>query len=183
MRLINSRDSYGLIPQTVHWLTAVFVTTGWLIGQFADFPSPRLPPDFWLLAHIALGQSVIVLLLFRLVWRFVNPPPPLEKTRFGRIVEWAARVSHFTLYALLLAVPALGIIAELKRAGILPVFGFWQVPSPWPVDRVTGGTILDLHGTLADALLILAGIHATAAIVHHWVWRDRTLARMLPGTT
>ena len=40
---------------------------------------------------------------------------------------------------------------------------------------------LTLHGTLADALLILAGIHASAALVHHWIWRDRTLSRMLPG--
>jgi cytochrome b561 len=183
MRLINSKDSYGLIPQAVHWLTVLFVAAGWLIGKFADFPSPSAPPDFWLLTHIALGQCVIVLLLFRLVWRLANPPPPLEPTRLGRIVEWAARSVHFALYALLLAVPALGIVAELKRAGLLPLFGLWQAASPWPVDRQTGRTILHLHGTLADALLILAGFHAAAAIVHHWLWRDRTLVRMLPGAT
>jgi cytochrome b561 len=181
MRLTNTDARYGILSQTVHWLTAVIVTVGWLIGQFADFPSPRSPPDFWLLTHITLGQCVIVLLVFRLVWRFVDPPPPYEKTPFGRVLEWAARLSHFTLYALLLAVPTLGVIAEIKRAGILPVFGFWQLQSPWSVDRATGRTILDLHGTLADALVILAGIHAAAAIVHHWVWRDRTLVRMLPS--
>jgi cytochrome b561 len=60
----------------VHWLTAIFVAAGWLIGQFADFPSPKSPPDFWLLTHIALGQCVVLLLLFRLVWRlpFFNWP-------------------------------------------------------------------------------------------------------------
>jgi cytochrome b561 len=104
-------------------------------------------------------------------------------TPFGRLAECAARVSHVTLYALLLAVPALGIIAELKRAGILPVFGFWQLRSPWPIDRVTGRTLRDLHGNLADALLILAGIHVVAALIHHWIWRDRTLVRMLPGAS
>lgn len=181
MQLANSAERYGALMQTVHWLTAVFVAAGWLIGQFAHFPSPKSPPDFWLLLHIALGQCVLVLLVFRLAWRFLNPPPPYEKTPFGRLVEWAARLSHFTLYVLLLGVPILGIIAELKRAGILPLFGFWALVSPWPVDRVLGRTILDLHGTLADALLILAGIHAAAAIVHHWVWHDRTLMRMLPG--
>jgi cytochrome b561 len=34
---------------------------------------------------------------------------------------------------------------------------------------------------LADTLLTIAGVHAVAAIVHHWVWHDRTLSRMLPG--
>jgi cytochrome b561 len=66
---------------------------------------------------------------------------------------------------------------------MLPIFGFWQLQSPWPIDRLTGRTVLDLHGDLADALLILAGIHAVAALIHHWIWRDRTLARMLPGTS
>ncbi len=182
MQLTNSADRYGAIPQAVHWLTVLFVVTGWLIGQLADFPSPRKPPDFWLLTHIALGQSVVVLLVFRLAWRLLNPPPPFEKTRFGRALERAAKASHFTMYALLVLVPFLGVVAELKRAGFLPVFGFWQLQSPWPVDRDVGRTVLDWHGNVADALLILAGVHATAALIHHWVWRDRTLIRMLPGT-
>jgi cytochrome b561 len=41
--------------------------------------------------------------------------------------------------------------------------------------------MLGLHGWLADALLILAGVHAGAALVHHYVWRDPTLRRMLPA--
>ena len=183
MQLTNSKARYGAIPQGVHWLTAIFVAAGWLIGQFADFPSPKSPPDFWLLTHIALGQCVVVLLLFRLAWRLFNPPPPYESTPLGRVVAWAARLSHVALYALLLAVPAMGAVAELKRAGLLPVFGFWQLASPWPVDRDTGRTVLDVHGTLADALLILAGLHAVAALTHHWLWRDRTLVRMLPGAS
>ncbi len=42
-------------------------------------------------------------------------------------------------------------------------------------------TLIGVHEFLADALLILAGIHAAAALLHHWLWRDRTLVRMLPG--
>ena len=91
------------------------------------------------------------------------------------------RLSHVTLYGLLLTVPLLGIVVQLKRGHTLPIFGIWQVQSPWPVDRNLARSLLWLHGTLADALLILAGIHAAAALVHRWVWRDRTLSRMLPG--
>jgi cytochrome b561 len=181
MQLVNSSTRYGSIPQAVHWLTALFVSAGWLIGQFADFSPPDSPPDLSLLTHIALGQCVIVLLVFRFIWRFINPPPAFETTSLGLLLEWAARLSHFALYALLLAVPLLGIVAEFKRSGTLPLFGLWQLHSPWPVDRTIAKSILRVHGTLADALMILAGLHAVAALVHHWVWRDRTLARMLPG--
>jgi cytochrome b561 len=39
----------------------------------------------------------------------------------------------------------------------------------------------EVHEILANALVMLAGLHAAAALIHHWVLRDRTLTRMLPG--
>jgi cytochrome b561 len=181
MQLANSTVRYGAFPQTVHWLTAIFVICGWLIGQFGDVLPKGPPREFGLLVHMTLGQCVIALLLIRVAWRLVNPPPPLEPTPLGRFLEIAAKCSHFTLYVLLFAVPMLGIMVQLKRGNDLPVFGVWQFQSPWPVDRSLARSILWFHGNLADALLILAGIHAGAALVHHWIWRDRTLRRMLPG--
>lgn len=181
LQLTNSETRYGAISKSVHWLTALFVASGWLIGKFAHFGSPKSPPNVWLLTHIALGQSVLALLVLRLLWRSVSGTPPFEATPLGKVAVYAARLTHVLLYGLLAAVPALGIVAELKRAGLLPVFGFWQLQSPWPVDRLAGRTVLGLHGYLADALLILAAVHALAALVHHFVWRDRTLQRMLPA--
>jgi cytochrome b561 len=184
MQLANSPLRYGAVPQLVHWLTVIFVTVGWLIGQFGDVLPKGPARDTGLLVHMGLGQCVIVLLVFRVIWRLVNPPPPPEQTPLGRVLEIAAKASHVALYALLLTVPFLGIIVQLKRAGELPLFGLWPLQSPWPVDRATSRTMLSLHGTLADALLILAFVHASAALVlHHWIWRDRTLVRMLPGAT
>ena len=181
MQLANSTARYGAIPQTLHWLTAVFVICGFLLGQFGDVFPKGAPRDFGLLVHMTLGQCVAVLLLVRLLWRNVNPPPPPETTPFGRLIEIAGKASHFTLYGLLLVVPLLGMIVQLKRGNELPIFAIWHAQSPWPVDRNLARSILSLHGTLADALLIVAGIHAGAALVHHWIWRDRTLLRMWPG--
>jgi len=181
MQWKNSNARYGAVPQAVHWLTALFVVAGFLLGQFGDALPKGPARDVGLLIHMTLGQCVAALVLFRLLWRLANPPPPPERTPLGRFLEIAARISHFTLYALLFVVPILGIIVQLKRGNALPIFGLWNVQSPWPVDRATARTILGVHGTLADALLILAGIHAVAALMHHWIWRDRTLARMLPG--
>jgi cytochrome b561 len=181
MQLVNSAKRYGAIPQSLRWLAVAFVLVGFLLGQFGDVFAKGPARDFALLVHMTLGQCVVALLLVRLVWRIVNPVPPLETTPVGRLLEIAARASHFALYALLLAVPFLGTIVQLKRGSALPIFGVWTVASPWPVDRDLARTILGWHGTLADALLILAGVHAAAALVHHWVWRDRTLRRMLPG--
>jgi cytochrome b561 len=181
MQWTNSKLRYGALPQAVHWLTALFVVAGFLLGQFGD-DLPKPYRGLGLLIHMTFGECVFVLLLVRLAWRFIDPPPPAEITPFGRLVDWAAKLSHFALYALLIVVPFLGVMVQLKRGHDLPIFALWDFASPWPADRPTARTAFQVHSLLADALLILAGLHACAAIVHHHVWRDRTLLRMLPGT-
>jgi cytochrome b561 len=180
MQLGNSDARYGVIPQTIHWLAVIFIALGWPLGWFMDdFPKAARP--FVLLAHMTLGQFVIALLVIRLIWRFADPPPPPEKTRFGRLHEIAAKLSHYALYALLLAVPFVGIIVQLKRGNALPIFGVWNFTSPWPADRAAARSALRAHEYLANALVLLAGVHAAAALMHHWLLRDRTLVRMLPS--
>ena len=181
MQLGNSDSRYGVIPQTIHWLTAVFVAVGWLLGRFMDdFPKAARPCV--LFAHMTLGQCVIALLVIRLVWRFADPPPPPEKTRFGRLLEIAAKLSHYVLYALLLAVPFAGIIVQLKRGNALPIFGLWNFASPWPADRATARSVLRAHEYLRQCSVCFSlAFMPAAALMHHWLLRDRTLVRMLPG--
>jgi cytochrome b561 len=181
MQLANTTTRYGAVPQILHWLTAIFVICGFMLGQFGDDLPKGNAQAIGLFIHMTLGQGVVVLLIARLAWRVANPPPLPQPTPLGRLLVWTAKLSHFALYALLLVVPFLGIIVQLKRGHALPVLGFWQFQSPWPADRNVAKTILGFHGWLADALLILAGVHAVAALVHHYVWRDLTLRRMLPG--
>jgi cytochrome b561 len=181
MQLANSKARYGAIPQTVHWLTFLCVIAGWSLGWFLDYLPKGPVRSFGLLTHMTLGQCVFVLVIVRLTWRFANPPPRPEMTRLGPLLEKAAKINHYALYALLLAVPFLGVIVQLKRGDALPIFELWHFASPWPVDRALAKSILKVHEYLANTLLILAGIHACAALMHHYVFRDRTLVRMVPG--
>ena len=181
MQLGNSKTHYGAGPQILHWLTALFVICGWLLGTFLDdFPKGPIRSSA-LVVHMTLGQCVILFLIARLIWRIANPPPPQEQTRFGRLQQVVAALTHYIMYALLVAVPVLGILVQLKRGNALPLLGVWDVASPWLADRPTARTLLRVHEYCADALLILAGVHAAAALVHHYVFEDRTLVRMLPG--
>jgi cytochrome b561 len=183
MQLMNSKAQYGAVPQILHWLTALFVICGWLLGTFLD-DLPKGPiRSSGLVIHMTLGQFVVVFLIARLVWRMANPPPPPEPTRFGWLQQAVAALTHYVLYGLLVAVPFLGILVQLKRGHALPLFGIWDWNSPWPVDRAMAKSLLKVHEYLADALLLLAGVHAAAALVHHYLFEDRTLLRMLPGVS
>jgi cytochrome b561 len=183
LQLKNSKTQYGAGPQLMHWLTALFVICGWLLGTFLDdFPKGPVRSSA-LVVHMTLGQCVVLLLIARLVWRVANPPPPPEPTRFGWLQQAVATLTHYVMYALLVAVPFMGILVQLKRGNALPLLGVWNVASPWPTDRPMARDLLRVHEYLADALLLLAGVHAVAALMHHYLFEDRTLLRMLPGTS
>jgi cytochrome b561 len=91
-----------------------------------------------------------------------------------------AKVSHYLLYGLLIAVPIAGIVLQFARGDALPIFGVADIASPWVKDRAFARSVKEVHEVLAHALMIVAAFHAAAALLHHRVLRDRTLSRMLP---
>jgi cytochrome b561 len=181
MRLRNSADGYGAVPQALHWLTVALVVLAWVLGEFGDV-LPRGPARAaGLFVHNSAGLAILAVLVVRLLWRMVDPPPPPEPTIFGAWLDRAGRLAHYALYALLIAVPIAGIVLQFARGDALPLFGLSEIPSPWPANRAFARSVKEVHEVLANGLVILAGVHAAAALVHHWVFRDRTLVRMLPG--
>jgi cytochrome b561 len=179
-RLTNSVERYGAIPKTIHWLTAALVVLGWMLGTFGD-ALPRAAQAGGLFIHISVGLSVLALLVVRVGWRVVDPPPLPETTRLGRWSGVAAALGHLGLYALLLAVPIAGVVLQFARGDAIPIFGLFDIVSPWTADRAFARSVKEIHNILANTLVILAALHAAAAIFHTVVLRDRTLRRMLPG--
>jgi cytochrome b561 len=180
MRFQNSPESYGAIAKLLHWLTVALVILAWLLGTFGDELPRGGARSTGLFIHIFAGLGVLFLLVLRLVWRLIDRAPPPEITPFGSWLGFLGKITHVALYVLLAATPILGILLQFARGDALPVFGLAEIASPWARDRSFAGSLKEVHETLSNILVILAGFHAVAAMVHHWVWRDRTLERMLP---
>lgn len=182
MRFRNSPDGYGAIPQTLHWLTVALVVLAWALGTFDDVLPKGAARAAGLFVHISAGVAILAVLMARLLWRWADPPPPPEPTVLGVWLDWARQLAHYALYALLIAAPVAGIVVQFARGDALPLFGLFEIPSPWAADRAFARSVKEVHEFLANALMILACLHAAAALVHHWIFRDRTLVRMLPGS-
>jgi cytochrome b561 len=186
MQLLNSPKRYGAIAQGLHWAVVALVILAWTLGILGD-ELPRGPSRaMGLYIHMFAGLLVIVLTFVRLLWRQLDPSPPAERTYFGKwlFADWiglGAKLAHFGLYALLVAVPIAGIALQFARGDALPIFGVVEIASPWPRDKAFAEGVKEIHELLAHSLLALAALHAGAALIHHWVFRDRTLIRMLPG--
>jgi cytochrome b561 len=172
---------YSPTAQLLHWVTVLLVGFAWVLGTFGDdLPkgSIRKLGEF---IHVSAGQLIVALLLLRLIWRVIAPPPPAEATPLGIWADRGGRVMHFALYAVLAAVPVAGIVTLFAGGDGLPLFGLGEIPSPWLKDKAFEHDAKEVHETLANALIVLAMLHASAALAHHFYFKDRTLKRMLPS--
>jgi cytochrome b561 len=96
------------------------------------------------------------------------------------LVRAAAQVAHVGLYALLAALPALGLAASNAHGIVVSLFGLFPLPVLVSADPDLADTLTDFHLWAAWALLLLVSAHVVAALWHHAVRRDGVLAAMCP---
>ncbi len=172
---------YSPQAQLFHWLSAICVVGAWTLGVLGDeLPkgSIRHMGEF---THVMLGESVVLLLALRLAWRFATPAPAPEPTRLGVAAELGAKLGQMAIYALLLAVPIVGLVTLFHGGEALSLFGVVEIPSPWPKNRELKHYSKEIHELMAHVLIVFAAVHAAAALAHHYLLKDRTLKRMLPA--
>ena len=160
----------------LHWLTAVLVGLLWLIGQTLDFaPRGAVRVDY-LSVHMTLGILLGLVLIVRVVWRATKGGmlPPLD----SGLMRAVANAVHWALYVLLFVTIGLGIVNAWAHG--VSIYNLGRVPQLVPGDRNLMHQIADWHALAANTLVIVAGLHAAAALFHHYVLRDDTLRRMLP---
>ena len=135
--------------------------------------------------HKTFGIAVLVLATLRLLWRFTHRPPPAPDT-ISRRQTLAAHGAHLALYALMIAIPLTGW--ALVSVSPLDVETYLFDVIPWPhlpvaeSLRTEGNEHLveRWHEIAANLVIVLLLAHVGAALKHHFVDRDATLARTLP---
>ncbi|WP_017666114.1 cytochrome b [Porphyrobacter sp. AAP82] len=180
---LNAKTKYSGLAMLLHWLIAVLVIVQWRLSEAAEEAPTREAGGQIMANHFALGVVIFIIVAVRLAWRQASPPPapvsghaPWERT--------LARLVHFAFYALLLVMPVAGWIALSAFGEPISIWGLVSLPAlPVPQNPDLGETIFELHGASGIALLVLAALHALAAVKHTVLDKDGTLWRMLPFGT
>ncbi len=177
----NTNDRYGSLSIGMHWLMLLL-----LIGVYAAINLHDLAPkDSALRAdlktwHFMLGLSVLVLVAVRLATRlFSERAPRIEPEP----AAWQRRLSalvHLALYCFMIGMPVLGWFAVSAKGDPVEFFGM-QLPALVGQDKTLYKSLKDIHETIGTVGYFLIGLHAAAALFHHYVMRDNTLRRMLPA--
>ncbi|MEI7993477.1 MAG: cytochrome b [Methylococcaceae bacterium] len=179
LAMSNTTSHYTHTAQVFHWLIAVLVLAAFVMGPGGSETSVYSQArEFERQVHSLLGMLVFGLSVLRLLWRLghrrpTSAPMPAWMLR-------AATWGHRALYVLLFAVPLTAISgAWLEGHSVGLLLGLEFAPQ-LALDRGWGAWVSELHTWLGDAMLWLAGLHAAAAIYHHYVRKDGTLLSMMP---
>lgn len=173
----NGPQAYGLISRALHWGMAALIVVLLALGLRLSWVQPDLS-TLWLYGlHKTLGLTLLALVLVRLVWHRISPPP--QPLAAGWQIK-AAKAGHLGLYALMLVIPLSGWAAS-SATGIETLFADrWVVPPIAPVSESLEAAAFAVHDIATKLLMALITLHVLAALQHEFAGQG-TLTRMLRG--
>lgn len=176
-------NTYSRIARALHWTTVALVAIQVPAGVYMVYRGKTL--DIWdkltgalYNGHKLAGIAILLLVLWRLAYRFTRGAPPDEPT----LEPWqklASHANHWGLYLLLVATPVAGYVG-ISLFPALDIFGLFKLPGIVAPDKAAAGTAFAVHLALAIGLVLLIGMHVAAALFHYFVRKDNVLGRMIP---
>jgi cytochrome b561 len=166
------------LQRLLHWLMAACIIAMLFIGiGMVSTTAPRYVP--LLETHKTLGAVILVLALLRLGVRLVRGAPPLPAS-LPPLMRLGAILSHYALYALMIAMPLIGW--AMLSAGDYPIvlYGGIRLPAILPQSDALHTLLRSAHHWLALAFFALILLHLAAGLFHALIRRDGVFEAMSP---
>lgn len=164
---------------TLHWLLALMIIMGLIMGSNVLSATPNDVPKkiLYLRIHMSMGIIILVLMLVRLVIRFVTKKPPTADIGNG-LFNKLGKVTHYLLYLIVILMAATGL-ATANMAGLPEiVFADSGEALPATFDQFPPRIA---HGVLGLLLTLLLIGHVGAFLYHQFVQKDGLFSRMWFG--
>jgi cytochrome b561 len=176
---VHASTHYDKTTIALHWGTLLLLTAAfaaaWLTQAATTLPQVRE----LLQIHRSCGVAICILTMLRLGRRLLGAVviPPLPST-LAPLQKLAARATEYTLYALLLLQPIVGLLHSFALGEPFRLFWLWVVPPLLPIAPSLSDPLRVTHEAAAIAIILLVGVHAAAALYHHYFLRDAVLRSM-----
>ncbi|MCW6031774.1 cytochrome b561 [Pantoea sp. JK] len=162
-----------------HWLTVLLLIIAYATIELRGLADKGTwQRNAVIITHFSAGFCVLICMVARLYMRsrYITPAitPPVSSWQTG-----LSHLVHSLLYVLFIVLPVLGLTSRYLRGKEWSLFGL-NMPVATIPDPATASTLISWHETLAPLGYWLIGLHALAAIFHHYFLRDNTLRRMMP---
>jgi cytochrome b561 len=187
----NTENNYGLIAILLHWIVAFAFIANYAIiyykNWFVEAKTDTAGTLFFL--HTAIGVSVLVFVVLRIIWKFMNQQP--KQVPGSKFEHLAAHGAHVLLYFVMIVLPLSGY---LGTGGPSQLFGLFEIPrfADTHVFQVMVEGWMNLSWEEFEAPMdfihkqggayfvwVLIAIHAGAALYHHFIKKDVVLKRMI----
>ena len=185
--------TYTPAARGLHWLIALLIFIQLPLGLYMTYRGYDMPTinekgeavkgifdaltGFLYSSHKLIGLTIFFLVLARLLYRLTRGAPRPDPS-VPAALTGASHLVHWSLYALLIAVPIIGYTA-ISYGRYLDVFGI-QLPAVTAKNEDLSKEVFEWHETGAFLILIFVTLHIAAAIYHRFVRKDRVVERMLP---
>lgn len=179
MQITNQTNSYGALTKLLHWSVALgflglFGLGFWMV-ELDYYSSWYHQAPF---IHKSVGVLLVLTMIFRFLWHLYSPTPQ----QFSNTPRWQfkwVRLLHLSFYMWILFLGVSGYLISTAEGDPIQVFSWFEVPSlltPFDQQAEIAGSI---HKWMAYGVMALVGLHALAAIWHHFFLKDNTLKKML----
>jgi len=172
---------YSAVAIALHWAIAFGILFMIWLGWNMD------GKESWFQFHKSVGITILILTVARIIWRVMNPPPPLP-TDMKPLESKASHAVHIGFYALMVIMPLTGwLTVSISYDFDIPtvIFGLFSwpdIPGVGFLENETAYAIIsNIHSKLAYVAFALLALHVGGALKHEFGPEEGVLKRMLPG--
>ncbi len=169
--------NYNLIARLMHWVSALaiiglFAVGLWMVGLSYYSEWYRIAPHY----HRSIGILLAIVTVARIVWKHLTSSPKVEGTAYEVV---GAKLAHGVMYVLLITIFITGYLISTSDGRGIDVFNWFTVPGAGELFANQSDLAGEIHFYAAWAVILMAGLHALAALKHHFIDKDNTLRKML----
>ena len=173
---MKNPKTYNWVMKVLHWGMALAFVGMYTVASIMQ-DMPKSPEKYQLYGvHKSIGLTLLALVLVRFAYRVLRGVPAISQN-LSPLWRLAASLGHYALYGVMFLMPLTGYLMGSKN---ISYFGLFEVPV---LSHSLGGVFHESHEVLSYLIYVLVGVHVIMALVHHFILKDDTLARMAPGVS